>query len=552
MCFLCDEIGLPGPLGRAPLLFGSRRPILTKVMPALGFGPTSGFADLSWSIRVPDPDPSDTSDVRPVADVQPDGDAAEGQVAGYRLLRRLGRGAMAEVYLAEQCSLRRHVALKVLRANLASEQSYVKRFQLEAQAAASLVHPNIVQIYEVGCQGGLHFIAQEYVPGLNLREWLARNGSAPLPLALGVVRQVAAALAKASHHGIVHRDIKPDNIMVSSSGEVKVADFGLARLSTSDTRLTQEGYTLGTPLYMSPEQVEGRPLDTRSDIYSLGVTSYHMLAGQPPFAGDTALQVAVQHLRNEPPPLGQVRADLPAALCEMIHKMLAKDPQHRYSTAHEILRDLRAIYAACGLHVDDHSHTSLPTGLATVATSREALTGKLQVLMRPEPRAAGRRFWWPAATVVTLAFLAGLAAARFSQPKSFLSRQATGDIVPNSQAPTDRSSTDGSAREAGPAVRSEATSLSGNAPTAGKRGPRDGGGGFGGPGGPDRRARNGGFGGQRRRGDFNRPSGAGPRGSSEPHDGPDRQGPPEKPDAPAEPTSAEDDAPPAEDAAPAN
>ncbi len=210
-------------------------------------------------------------------------------MAGYRLLRRLGRGAMAEVYLAEQCSLRRHVALKILRANLAVEQSYVKRFRLEAQAAASLVHPNIVQIYEVGCEGGSHFIAQEYVPGLNLREWLSRHGTPQLPLALGVMRQVAAALAKASEHGIVHRDIKPDNIMVSSSGEVKVADFGLARLSTGDTRLTQEGFTLGTPLYMSPEQVEGRPLDTRSDIYSFGVTCYHMLAGQPPFAGDTAL-----------------------------------------------------------------------------------------------------------------------------------------------------------------------------------------------------------------------------------------------------------------------
>ena len=124
--------------------------------------------------------------------------ACREQVAGYRLLRRLGRGAMAEVYLAEQCSLRRHVALKILRANLAGEQSYVKRFQLEAQAAASLVHPNIVQIYEVGCEGGSHFIAQEYVPGLNLREWLARHGTAPLPLALGIMRQVAAALAKAS------------------------------------------------------------------------------------------------------------------------------------------------------------------------------------------------------------------------------------------------------------------------------------------------------------------------------------------------------------------
>ena len=285
-------------------------------------------------VRVAKSDSSDASDVRLV----PSDPAPEDQVPGYRLSAPLGRGAMAEVYLAEQCSLRRHVALKILRANLAVEESYVTRFRLEAQAAASLVHPNIVQIYEVGCEGGLHFIAQEYVPGLNLREWLTRHGTPPLPLAMGIMRQVAAALAKASEHGIVHRDIKPDNIMVSSSGEVKVADFGLARLSTGDVRLTQEGFTLGTPLYMSPEQVEGRPLDTRSDIYSYGVTCYHMLAGQPPFAGETALQVAMQHLRAEPPPLAKIRSDLPAALLAMIHKMLAKKPEDRFATAHEIVR----------------------------------------------------------------------------------------------------------------------------------------------------------------------------------------------------------------------
>ncbi len=243
------------------------------------------------------------SDVVPVAQSELSGR----QLGGYHLLRRLGRGAMAEVYLAEQVSLRRHVALKILKANLALQDSYVKRFRLEAQAAASLVHPNIVQIYEVGCADGLHFIAQEYVQGMNLQELLVRRGAPDLKLALAIMRQAAAALAKAAERGIVHRDIKPENIMLSGHGEVKVADFGLARLSNDETRLTQEGYTLGTPLYMSPEQVEGKPLDTRSDIYSLGVTCYHMLAGQPPFRGETALNVAVQHLKGEAADLGELR-----------------------------------------------------------------------------------------------------------------------------------------------------------------------------------------------------------------------------------------------------
>ena len=212
---------------------------------------------------------------------------------------------MAEVYLAEQERLKRRVAVKILRPELAGDRVYLQRFQLEAQAAASLVHANIVQIYEVGCVDQLHYIAQEYVQGQNLRDYVARHGPPDLPHALSIMRQVAAALAKAAEQGVVHRDIKPENIMLTASGEVKVADFGLARLTREGAAndLTQIGITLGTPLYMSPEQVEGKPLDPRSDIYSLGVTCYHMLAGVPPFAGETALGVAVQHLKTRPQPL---------------------------------------------------------------------------------------------------------------------------------------------------------------------------------------------------------------------------------------------------------
>ena len=161
-----------------------------------------------------------------------------------------------------------------------------------------------------------------------------------LPLALAIMRQAAAALAKAAEQGIVHRDIKPENIMLTAQGEVKVADFGLARLSTSDqpTNLTQVGFTMGTPLYMSPEQVEGRPLDPRSDIYSLGVTCYHMLAGEPRSTAKRPSAWRCNTCRSEPAPLASLRADLPPALCRLIHKMLAKDLAERYESARIYLK----------------------------------------------------------------------------------------------------------------------------------------------------------------------------------------------------------------------
>jgi len=287
-------------------------------------------------------DSSETPGKTPVQD-----DLSGRQLGDFTLLRRLGRGAMAAVYLAEQCPLKRRVAVKILKSELADSATYLKRFVREAQAAASLVHANIVQIYEVGHREGLHYIAQEYVQGQNLYEWITRRGPPDLPHALSIIRQVAAALAKAGEQGVAHRDIKPENIMLTPSGEVKVADFGLARLAREGEvpDLTQVGVTLGTPLYMSPEQVEGKPLDPRSDIYSFGVTCYHMLTGSPPFSAETALGVAVQHLRKEPKPLQNFRPDLPVELCRMIHKMLAKAPQHRYQSAGELLGELRRLHA---------------------------------------------------------------------------------------------------------------------------------------------------------------------------------------------------------------
>ncbi len=233
------------------------------------------------------------------AAVEPD---LSGRTLGdYQLIRQLGAGGMSNVYLAEQLSLRRKVALKVLKRRLSQDASYVRRFHREAQAAAKLVHANIVQIYEVGDRDGYHYIAQEYVPGRNLKQVLDRDGVVKARPAVSIMRRVLAALKKAGEEGITHRDIKPENIMIAPNGDVKVADFGLARIDEEKgVDLTQIGVTMGTPLYMSPEQVEGRHVDRRSDLYSLGVSCYHMLAGRPPFQGDTPLSIAVQHLKDAP------------------------------------------------------------------------------------------------------------------------------------------------------------------------------------------------------------------------------------------------------------
>lgn len=348
------------------------------------------------------------------------------QVGDYRLLRRLGRGGMADVYLAEQQSLRRQIAFKVLKRELAKDDTYVRRFHMEAQAAAALVHANIVQIHEVGCADGLHYIAQEYVAGQNLRDLVSRRGAMSAKQAVSVLRQVASALTKAAEQGIIHRDIKPENIMLTPAGEVKVADFGLARVVAAgdSMNLTQTGMTLGTPLYMSPEQVEGRPLDPRSDIYSLGVTCYHMLTGEPPFRGETALSVAVHHVRTQPERLENRRPDLPTSLCRIVHKMLAKKPSDRYADAHELLRDLRT----SGLEGSDAEWPADPAGSPTVpivamsASTPSQATRRLGDVMKTQAMVVRRRRNWLAwsAGIVAASFLVGIIIGGVTGRQTFL------------------------------------------------------------------------------------------------------------------------------------
>jgi eukaryotic-like serine/threonine-protein kinase len=270
-------------------------------------------------------------------------DDLSGRVLGdFEIIRLIGAGGMGQVYLARQRSLKRQVAIKVLKGELAANISALRRFQAEAEAVANITHAHIVQVYAIGEDQGLHYMALEYVDGRNLRDYLERKGLPDLPTALGIMRQVASALERAGELGFVHRDIKPENILLSKKGEVKVTDFGLSRCFATDSplNLTQSGVAMGTPLYMSPEQVRGQAVDPRSDIYSFGVTCYHMLAGEPPFRGATAFDVALQHVQGDARPLSLLRPDLPAELCAVVHKMMAKRPEDRYQSAHEILTDL--------------------------------------------------------------------------------------------------------------------------------------------------------------------------------------------------------------------
>ena len=250
----------------------------------------------------PELSPLGPSDTEPMS-----GSLIGTRLGDFQIMRKLGRGGMADVYAARQLSLGRDVALKVLRTDYARDKDYVERFRREARAAAKLNHPNIVQVYEVGTVDSQHYISQELIEGDNLRQRLDRYGAITAEEAVEVLVGVAAALEVASEAGITHRDIKPENIMRSTRGIIKVADFGLARLgadvATSQASLTQAGLTLGTPRYMSPEQVQGKSVDARSDLYSLGVSMYHLLAGRPPFEADDPLALALMHLHETPMPL---------------------------------------------------------------------------------------------------------------------------------------------------------------------------------------------------------------------------------------------------------
>jgi serine/threonine-protein kinase len=261
----------------------------------------------------------------------------------YELSKRIGRGGMADVFLARDVLLDRLVAIKVLFPEFATDPNFVERFRREAQAAANLSHPNIVNVYDWGKYSGTYFIAMEYVEGRTLADILRSNKRVTSKQAAEIASEVAAALGFAHEAGLVHRDIKPANILIGSNGQVKVADFGIARAmnAAAESHLTQAGAVMGTATYFSPEQAQGAQPDPRSDLYSLGIVMYEMVAGRPPFTGENPVSIAYKQVHDPPQPLNQLVADVPRAYEAIVAKLLAKDPKVRYATANALRDDLR-------------------------------------------------------------------------------------------------------------------------------------------------------------------------------------------------------------------
>jgi len=265
----------------------------------------------------------------------------------YEILKRIATGGMGTVYLARHTGTRREVALKVLSAQMSEDPEFVARFQREAQATAALRHPHIVQVYDTGAIDGQRYIAMEYLSGGNLQQELVqltiKNQQMPVARALQITRQIASALEYAHKRGLVHRDIKPSNIMIAADGRYVLTDFGIV-LTQGGTKLTRNVETIGTPEYMSPEQVQGRTPDRRSDVYSLGIVLYEMLAGIAPFKAENTLAVLYKHVHEQPATLARVRTDLSAPVVQLVSTAIAKKPEDRFQTSQDMIHALdRAI-----------------------------------------------------------------------------------------------------------------------------------------------------------------------------------------------------------------
>jgi eukaryotic-like serine/threonine-protein kinase len=258
----------------------------------------------------------------------------------YELAHLVARGGMAEVYRARDQLLDRPVALKVLFPELSVDRSFVERFRREAQAAANLSHPNIVPVFDWGEDTGTYFIVMEFVDGRALSSILRTAGPLHPDRAAEIAADVAGALSYAHRHGVVHRDVKPGNVLITEEGTIKVTDFGIARAVNTEESLTQTGAVMGTATYFSPEQAEGMGVDSRSDIYSLGVVLFEMVTGRPPFLGDTPVAVASKHVREHPPAPREINPGVPPDLEAIILKCLAKSPDHRYATGDDLRIDL--------------------------------------------------------------------------------------------------------------------------------------------------------------------------------------------------------------------
>jgi eukaryotic-like serine/threonine-protein kinase len=336
----------------------------------------------------------------------------------YRVIRRLGSGGMANVYLAEDEELGRRVAIKVLDDKHANDEQFIERFRREAKNAASLSHPNIVSIYDRGEAEGTYYIAMEYIEGRTLKDLIVARGPLPVERAVSYARQILGAVRFAHRKGIVHRDIKPHNVLVDTDGRLKVTDFGIARAGTS--QMTEAGSIIGTAQYLSPEQARGAPVDQRSDLYSVGVVLNEMLTGSVPFTGDTPVEIAMKHISAVPKPPSTERPDVPDDLDLVVLRSLAKDPRERFQSAEEMDAELGRV--AAGLAVTDATADAATAVLAGSGVSDAAPTAVVKRAAPPPYAPRGgysyeeaapppRRSIWPwllAAGLVIAALVAGV------------------------------------------------------------------------------------------------------------------------------------------------
>jgi eukaryotic-like serine/threonine-protein kinase len=290
------------------------------------------------------------------------------QLGDFKLLKKLGQGGMGEVYLANQVSLDRQVALKILSKEMAKKPGFVERFVREARAMAKIDHPNAVKVYAADSDKGLNYVGIEFIDGQSMQDWVDKLGTLEIGDAINVILSCADALNHAHELNLIHRDIKPDNILVTKKGVVKVADFGLAKaLDDEDMSMTQSGTGLGTPLYMPPEQArDAKNVDHRTDIYALGCTFYYFLTGRLPFEGDSVLKLIVSKEKGQYPAARSLNSKIPEKLSLMIDKMIQKEAKHRYASCAEIINDLDQL----GLENDTLSFIGETGGGTTSRSSR--------------------------------------------------------------------------------------------------------------------------------------------------------------------------------------